>query len=79
MSEKERKEIKAMVQTAKYLADHDPQGLMLAKATMDILKARSVLENATQEQAQKEAEAPLTPSEQRVKDKILSIIYGENR
>ena len=31
------------------------------------------------EQAQKEAEAPLTPSEQRVKDKILSIIYGENR
>ena len=55
MSEKERKEIKAMVQTAKYLADHDPQGLMLAKATMDILKARSVLENATQEQAQKEA------------------------
>ena len=31
------------------------------------------------EQAQKEAEAPLTPSEQRVKDKILSMIYGENR
>ena len=30
-------------------------------------------------QAQKEAEAPLTPSEQRVKDKILSMIYGENR
>ena len=30
-------------------------------------------------QAQKEAEAPLTPPEQRVKDKILSMIYGENR
>ncbi len=30
-------------------------------------------------QAQKEAEAPLTPTEQRVKDKILSMIYGENR
>ena len=31
------------------------------------------------EKAQKEAEAPLTPSEQRVKDKILSMLYGENR
>ena len=31
------------------------------------------------EQAQKEAEAPLTPSEQRVKDKILSMFYGEDR
>ncbi len=30
------------------------------------------------EQAQKEAAAPLTPTEQRVRDRILSELYGEN-
>ena len=41
MSEKERKEIADMVETAKYLAEHDPQGLLIAKSSMDILKARA--------------------------------------
>lgn len=54
MSEKEKKDIKAMVQTARYLADHDPQGLMLAKTSMDILKARCDLEKAAQVQEKKD-------------------------
>jgi len=41
MSEKDRKEIAEMVKKAKYLAENDPQGFMLAKNSMDILKARS--------------------------------------
>lgn len=44
MSEKEKKDIKEMVETAKYLAEKDPMGLMLAKNSMDILKARADLE-----------------------------------
>ena len=31
------------------------------------------------EKAQREEAAPLTPSEQRVRDRILSMLYGENR
>ena len=54
MSEKEKKDIKAMVQTARYLADQDPQGLMLAKTSMDILKARCDLEKAAQVQEKKD-------------------------
>ena len=54
MSEKEKKDIKAMVQTARYLADHDPQGLMLAKTSMDILKARCDLEKAALVQEKEE-------------------------
>ncbi len=51
MSEKERKEIADMVETAKELAEKDPQGFMLAKNSMDILKARADLgteDNANQ-------------------------------
>lgn len=44
MSEKERKEIADMVETAKELAKKDPQGFMLAKNSMDILKARAALD-----------------------------------
>lgn len=44
MSEKDRKEIAEMVKKAKYLAENDPQGFMLAKNSMDILKARSDME-----------------------------------
>lgn len=48
MSEKDRKEIAEMVKKAKYLAENDPQGFMLAKNSMDILKARSDM-NAVEE------------------------------
>ena len=41
VSEKDRKDIAEMVETAKYLAEHDPQGLQIAKSSMDILKARA--------------------------------------
>lgn len=44
MVKKEKDDIKAMVQTAKYLAENDPQGLMLAKNSMDVLKARCDLD-----------------------------------
>lgn len=49
MSEKEKKEIADMVATAKELARKDPQGFMLAKNSMDILKARADLETKSQE------------------------------
>lgn len=41
VSEKDKKDIAEMVETAKYLAEHDPQGLLIAKSSMDILKARA--------------------------------------
>ena len=44
MNEKDKKDIRELVRTAKYLADNDPQGLMLAKNTIDVLKARADLE-----------------------------------
>ena len=40
MSKKESQEKKKMVETAKYLAENDPQSLLIAKSNMDILKAR---------------------------------------
>lgn len=46
MSERERKEIQEMVETAELLAKHDPQGLMIAKANIDILKARCEIERS---------------------------------
>ena len=45
MSEKEKKDIKAMVQSARYLAE----------TSMDILKARCDLEKAAQVQEKEEA------------------------
>ena len=47
MSERDKIEIESMVQTARYLAENDPQGLMLAKNSMDILKARCEMERET--------------------------------
>ena len=44
MSEKEKREIAEMVKTAKYLAEIDQQGFMLAKTSLDILKARCDME-----------------------------------
>lgn len=44
MSEKERKDIAEMVETAKELAEKDPQGFMLAKNSLDILKARAAMD-----------------------------------
>lgn len=44
MSEKDKKDIEEMVKTAKELAERDPRGFMLAKNSMDILKARSDME-----------------------------------
>lgn len=44
MGDKEKKEIKEMVETAKFLAENDPQGFLIAKSNIDILKARSDLD-----------------------------------
>lgn len=46
MSSKERKDIKAMVEAAKTLAEHDPQGFMIVKSNIEILKARHDMEVA---------------------------------
>lgn len=40
----EKKDIAEMTEAAKYLALHDPQGFVIAKSNMDILKARTDLE-----------------------------------
>ena len=42
MNEQEKKEITEM--TEAYLVLHDPQGFVIAKSNMDILKARADLE-----------------------------------
>lgn len=49
MSEKEKKEIAEMLETAELLAKHDPQGLMIAKSNLDILKSRCEIERAMRE------------------------------
>lgn len=41
MSEKEKKNIADMVKTARELAKKDPQGFLIAKSNIDILKARA--------------------------------------
>ena len=41
MSEKEKKDIAEMVKTARELAKTDPQGFLIAKSNIDILKARA--------------------------------------
>ena len=41
MSEKEKKDIAEMVKTARGLAKKDPQGFLIAKSNMEILKARA--------------------------------------
>ena len=47
MSEKEKKEIAEMVETAKMLAKHDPQGLAVAKAGLDALRTRCEIAQAS--------------------------------
>lgn len=44
MSEKEKKDIAEMVKTARELAKKDPQGFLIAKSNIDILKARADME-----------------------------------
>lgn len=41
MSGKEKKDIAEMVKTASELAKKDPQGFLIAKSNIDILKARA--------------------------------------
>ena len=53
--EKEKKDINEMVEAAKYLAEHDPTGLIIAKSNMDILKARADMEKREAEEREKEA------------------------
>ena len=40
MGAEERKDIKSMMESVKYLSVHDPQGLMIIKSNIDVLKAR---------------------------------------
>lgn len=54
MSEKEKKDINEMVEAAKYLAEHDPTGLIIAKSNMDILKARADMEKREAKEREKE-------------------------
>ena len=41
MNRKEKKDIAEMVKTASELAKKDPQGFLIAKSNIDILKARA--------------------------------------
>lgn len=49
MNEVERDDIRDMVEKAKYLAENDPNALLLAKNSIDILKARCDLERQAAE------------------------------
>ena len=49
MSEKEKKEIAEMVETAKHLATHDPQAFMISKSNMEILKIRADMDKQEKE------------------------------
>lgn len=51
MSEKEKKDIAEMVKTVKELAEKDPQGFLIAKSNIDILKARADMDK---QEAEKE-------------------------
>lgn len=46
LSRKERKDIKAMVEAAVMLAEKDPQGFMIIKSNIEVLKARSDMDRA---------------------------------
>mgnify|MGYP001623108629 CR=1 FL=1 len=50
MSSKEKRDIAEMVKTAKELAKKDPQGFMLAKNSIDILKARADIEKSEEKE-----------------------------
>lgn len=49
MSEKEKRDIREMVKTAKYLAENDPQSLVIAKTGLDMLKARCDMDKVPDE------------------------------
>lgn len=51
MTEVEKREIAEMVEIARELAEHDPQGFMIAKSNMNILKIRSDMERQEKESA----------------------------
>lgn len=44
MSEKDKKDIKNLVESVKCLAENDPQALLIVKSNVDILKARCDLD-----------------------------------
>ena len=44
MGVKEKKDIKSIVESVKFLAANDPQGFMILKSKVDVLKARSDLD-----------------------------------
>lgn len=50
MSEKEKRDIREMVETAKYLAENDPQSLVIAKTGLDMLKARCDMEKVPKDE-----------------------------
>ncbi len=52
MSSKEKKDIKTMVEAAKMLAENDPQGFMIVKSNIEVLKARHDMEMAAGKAAQ---------------------------
>ena len=51
MTEVEKREIAEMVEIARELAEHDPQGFILLSAIMNILKIRSDMERQEKESA----------------------------
>lgn len=53
MSEKEKEDIKKMVETAKFLAENDPQGLLLAQNGMNLLKARCDIDKRVEDKPKK--------------------------
>jgi hypothetical protein len=55
VSEKEKRDIQEMVKTAKYLAENDPQSLVIAKTGLDMLKARCDMDKAMREPEQEGA------------------------
>lgn len=46
MERAERKDIKSMVETAKILAENDPQSFMIIKSNIEVLKVRHDMEMA---------------------------------
>ena len=52
MSGKEKKDIAEMVKTARELAEKDPQGFLIAKSNIHILKARADMDR--EQEAEKE-------------------------
>lgn len=46
MSSKERKDIREMIESAKDLADKDPQGFMIIKSNIEVLKTRSDMDKS---------------------------------